>query len=201
MKYFIFKLFSLFFVLSLVEVSFASTDATCLVYQPIDMRSESTVIKLPASGFMIIAVPYTSGFSLVENPYHAITLPFSMLSTPKQKDSWDSNLASRAGIQIKSQCIFEGEGKESKLKNEVVTVNISKCVIKDKDYGPSLETVLEATLECIRRTATDKHQQWIRPEIKILGKPSDKDKWSLWEDKFNKQDFSKPFTRPDLGKK
>ncbi|MFT6792039.1 MAG: hypothetical protein ACJAR1_000018 [Rubritalea sp.] len=58
-----------------------------------------------------------------------------------------------------------------------------------------------ATLECIRGTATDKHQQWIRPEIKIPGKPSSKGKWQPWQKQFNKQDFSKPFNRPKANKK
>jgi hypothetical protein len=132
---------SVFFILSfsLIETSIATTEATCLIYQPIDMRNESTVIKLPASGFMIIAVPYTSGFSAPEKPYYAITLPFSMLSMRKQNDSWDSNLASRAGIQIQSECMFEGEGKKIKLTNEVITVDISQHVIKDNDYDTPLE--------------------------------------------------------------
>ena len=170
----------------------ASTDATCLVYQPIDMRSEGAVIKLPDDGFIILAVPYLSGFSVPEKPYGAITRPHTMLSMRQNQGAWDSNLVSRTGIKIQSDCTFDG----SKLKEEVVTVDFSK--FKSTDYEPSLEVIAEATLECIRRTATDDHQNWPRPVLKIIGKPTDEAMWKLWVEAFNKQDFSKPFKRPQV---
>jgi len=173
----------------------ASTDATCLVYQPIDMRSEGTVIKLPDDGFIILAVPYLSGFSTPEKPYGAITRPHTMLSMRQNQGAWDSNLVSRTGIKIQSDCTFDG----SKLKEEVVTVDFSK--FKSSDYEPSLEVIAEATLECIRRTATDDHQNWPRPVLKIIGKPTDEAMWKLWAEAFNKQDFSKPFKRPPVPQK
>jgi hypothetical protein len=173
----------------------ASTDATCLVYQPIDMRSEGTVIKLPDDGFIILAVPYLSGFSTPEKPYGAITRPHTMLSMRQNQGAWDSNLVSRTGIKIQSDCTFDG----SKLREEVVTVDFSK--FKSSDYEPSLEVIAEATLECIRRTATDDHQNWPRPVLKIIGKPTDEAMWKLWAEAFNKQDFSKPFKRPPVPQK
>ena len=191
MKHLIFTLLALLSVASLVGTSYATTDATCLVYQPIDMRSEGTVIKLPQGGFIILAVPYLSGFTVSEKPYDAITRPYVMLSMRHRQGAPDSNLASRAGIKIQSQCFFEG----SKLKKEVVTVNLSDFVAKN--YELSLEVITEATLECIRRTATDERQKWLRPTIRIIGKPTDKAKWKVWEESFNKQDFSKPFKRPE----
>lgn len=173
----------------------AATDATCLIYQPIDMRSEGTVIKLPQEGFIILAVPCLSGFSVPEKPYDAITRPHTMLSMRKNQGEWDSNVVSRTGIKILSACTFDG----SRLKEEVVTVDLSK--FQSTDYEPSLEVIVEATLECIRRTATDDHQNWFRPVVKILGKPADEAMWSLWAETFNKQDFSKPFTRPQANQK
>ncbi len=102
----------------------------------------------------------------------------------------DSNLISRTGVKIQSDCTFDG----SKLKEEVVTVDFSK--FKSTDYEPLLEAIAQATLECIRRTATDDHQKWPRPVLKIIGKPADEAMWKLWVEEFNKQDFSKPFKRP-----
>lgn len=154
------------------------------------MRSEGTVIKLPEDGFIILAVPYLSGFSVPEKPYDAITQPHTMLSMRKNQGAWDSNLVSRTGIKIQSACTFDG----NKLKDEVVTVDFSK--FKPTDDKPSLEVIAEATLECIRRTATDEHQNWPRPVLKIIGKPADEAMWKIWEEVFNKQDFSKPFERP-----
>ncbi len=168
----------------------ASTDATCLVYQPIDMRSEGTVIKLPEKGFIILAVPYLSGFSVAEKPYHAITKPHRMLSMRRNQEDRDSNLVSRTGIKIQSDCTFDG----NRLKEELVTVDLSKFQSADDD--PSLEVIVEATLECIRRTAKDDHQNWPRPVLKIIGKPTDEAMWKLWVEGFNKGDFSKPFKRP-----
>ncbi|MES2922788.1 MAG: hypothetical protein V4819_14635 [Verrucomicrobiota bacterium] len=171
--------------------SHASTPATCLVYQPIDMRSEGTVIHLPEQGFIILPVPYLSAFSVPEKPYDAITRPHSMLAMPLQHGDPDSNLVSRAGITIQSACMFEGD----KLKEEVVSVDFSR--FESKDYEPSLDVIAEATLECIRRTATDEHQKWLRPVLKIIGKPTDEARWKRWEDAFNQQDFSKPFRQPE----
>jgi len=175
---------------ALTEPSHATTDATCLIYQPIDMRSEGTVISLPENGFIILAIPYSSGFSVSEKPYSAITKPHKMLSMRKNKGTWDSNLISRTGIKIHSNCFFE----DSKMIKEEVSIDLSNVIITN--YGPSLEVIVEATLECIRRTATDKHQQWKRPLIRIIGKPSDQPKWKRWEKTFNEQDFTKPFKRP-----
>jgi hypothetical protein len=169
----------------------ASSESTYLVYQPIDMRSEGTVIRLPQEGFIILAVPYASHFNAPENPYGAITLPYGMLSRPLRQGAPDSNLVSRAGIKIESQCTFDGKD----LKEELVTVDVSK--FEAKEYEPALEVIAEATLECIRRTATDEHQQWLRPVLKIIGKPADEALWKRWENAFNHQDFSKPFKRPD----
>lgn len=87
---------------------FATTDATCLVYQAIDMRNESTVIKLPKEGFIILAIPYASSFSALAMPYHAIARPHQMLSMRPNQGEWDSNLVSRTGIKIQSDSIFEG---------------------------------------------------------------------------------------------
>lgn len=168
----------------------ASSDATCIIYQPIEMRSEGTVIKLPKEGFIIFPVPYISAFSIPEKPYSAITRPYTMLSMRNPKNPSDSNLVSRAGVKIQSDCTFEG----NKLKEEVVTVDFLK--FKAADYEPSLEVIAEATLECIRLTATDKHQNWRRPVLKIIGKPKDKAMWKSWEKAFNTQDFTKPFKRP-----
>jgi len=154
------------------------------------MRSEGTVISLPEEGFIILAVPYSSGFSVPEKPYDAITRPHTMLSMRQNQGGWDSNLVSRTGIKIQSDCTFDG----SKFKQEVVTVDFSK--FKATDYEPSLEVIAEATLECIRRTAMDDHQNWPRPVLKIIGKPTDEAMWKLWVEVFNKQDFSKPFKRP-----
>jgi len=154
------------------------------------MRSEGTVIKIPQSGFIILAVPYLSGFSVSEKPYYAIARPYAMDSMRKNQGGWDSNLVSRVGIQIHSNCLFDG----NKIKEEIVTVDLSG--FRGEDYDPSLELILEATLECIRRTATDKHQQWRRPVLRIIGNPMDNIKWKRWVNVFNKQDFSKPFKRP-----
>lgn len=173
----------------------ASTDATCLVYQPIDMRSDGIVIRLPEEGFITLPVPYLDAFGVPEKPYNAITKPYVMLSMRHQEGNPDSNLISRAGITIQSECTFDG----SKIKEEVVTVDLSK--FQAKDYDPSLEVIAEATLECIRRTATDEHQNWIRPVLKIIGKPAEEAMWRLWVEAFNKQDFSKPFKRPKSNQK
>jgi len=159
------------------------------------MRSEGTVIKIPQGGFIILAVPYSSGFTVSEKPYGAIARPYAMDSMRKNQGEWDSNLVSRVGIQIQSNCSFDG----NKIKEEVVTVDLSG--FRGKNYDPPLELILEATLECIRRTATDKHQQWRRPILRIIGKPTDNAKWKLWVDTFNKQDFSKPFKCPQKQKK
>lgn len=172
----------------------ASTDATCLVYQPIDMRSEGTVIKLPENGFMILAVPYLGAFSVPEKPYEAITRPYRMLSMRQEHAGGDSNLVSRTGIRIRSDCTFDG----NKLKQELVTVDLSR--FQPGDDGPALEVIVEATLECIRRTATDRHQNWPRPVLRIIGKPADDAVWKPWADEFNQQDFSKPFRRPRIRK-
>ena len=174
---------------------FASTDCSCLIYQPIDMRSEGTVIKLPEDGYIIVPIPYLSGFSMPEKPYGAITRPHTMLSMRENQGAWDSNLVSRTGIKIRSYCTFDG----SKLKEELVTVDFSQ--FKATRYDPSLEIIAEATLECIRRTATDKHQNWPRPVLKIVGKPANEAMWKLWVEAFNKQDFSKPFMRPKTTQK
>lgn len=174
----------------IAETCRASTDATCLVYQPIDMRSEGTVIKLPEDGFIIVAVPYLSGFSVPEKPYVAITKAHKMLSMRQNQGDWDSNLVSRTGIKIQSDCTFDG----NRFKEELVTVDLSK--FQSTDYDPALEVIVEATLECIRRTATDDHQNWPRPVLKIIGKPTNEAMWKLWVEVFNKQDFSKPFKRP-----
>ena len=169
----------------------ASSESTYLIYQPIDMRSEGPVIRLQQEGFIILAVPYASHFNAPEKPYSAITLPYGMLSRPLRQGAPDSNLVSRAGIQIQSQCTFDG----NKLKEEVVSVDFLK--FEAKEYEPALDVIAEATLECIRRTATDEHQRWLRPVLKIIGKPADEAMWKRWEDAFNHQDFSKPFKRPD----
>jgi len=173
----------------------ASTDCTCLIYQPIDMRSEGTVIKLAEDGYIILPIPYLSGFSVPEKPYGAITRPHTMLSMRRNQGAWDSNLVSRTGIKIHSDCTYAG----AELKEEVVTVDFS--AFKATDHDPSLEVIAEATLECIRRTATDEHQNWPRPVLKIIGKPKDEEKWKPWIDAFNKQDFFKPFKRPQAPKK
>gem|GEM_PF-2138947 len=154
------------------------------------MRSEGTVISLPEEGFIILAVPYSSGFSVPEKPYDGITRPHTMLSMRQNQGGLDSNLVSRTGIKIQSDCTFDG----SKFKQEVVTVDFSK--FKATDYEPSLEVIAEAALECIRRTAMDDHQNWPRPVLKIIGKPTDEAMWKLWVEVFNKQDFSKPFKSP-----
>jgi hypothetical protein len=99
---------------------------------------------------------------------------------------------SQAGIRIRSDCTFEG----NKLKQELVTVDLSKC--QPIDHGPPLEVIVEAALECIRRTATDRHQNWPRPVLRIIGNPVDEAKWKRWVAKFNQQDFSKPFKRPEI---
>jgi len=176
-------------------ITSASTDATCLIYKPIDMRSEGTVIKIPEGGFIVLVVPYLSGFSIPEKPYSAIARPYVMDSMRQGQDGWDSNLVSRTGIQIQSNCTFDG----NKIKEEIVTVDLSK--FRGHDYDPSLEDVLEATLECIRRTSTDKHQKWRRPILKIIGRSTDNAKWKRWMKAFNLQDFSKPFKRPLTPKK
>ncbi|YCM43084.1 hypothetical protein V2O64_17390 [Verrucomicrobiaceae bacterium 227] len=80
------------------------------------------------------------------------------------------------------------------MKDEVVTVDVSK--FHAADYEPSLEVVAIATLECIRRTASDERQEWRRPILKIVGKPADAAKWKRWEEVFNQQDFSKSFVPP-----
>jgi len=113
-----------------------------------------------------------------------------MLSMRQNQGGLDSNLVSRTGIKIQSDCTFDG----SKFKQEVVTVDFSK--FKATDYEPSLEVIAEAALECIRRTAMDDHQNWPRPVLKIIGKPTDEAMWKLWVEVFNKQDFSKPFKSP-----
>ena len=159
------------------------------------MRSEGTVIKLPKNGYIILPIPYLSGFSVPEKPYGAITRPHTMLSMRQNQGTWDSNLVSRTGIKIQSDCTYEG----TKLKEEVVTVDFSG--FKATDYDPSLEVIAEATLECIRRTATDEHQNWPRPVLKIVGKPTDESMWKLWVETFNTQDFSKPFKRPETREK
>jgi hypothetical protein len=169
----------------------ASTDATCLIYQPISMRSEGTVIRLPETGFLILPVPYLSAFSVAEKPYDAITRPYRMLSMRNQQGTPDSNVASGVGIKIQSSCTFDG----NKLKEEVVSVDLSN--FQARDDGPSLEVIAEAVLECIRRTATDERQDWIRPIVRIIGKPANEAMWKRWEGVFNKQDFSKPFKRPE----
>jgi hypothetical protein len=169
----------------------ASTDATCLIYQPISMRSEGKVIRLPEAGFLILPVPYLSAFSVTEKPYDAITLPYRMLSMRNQQGTPDSNVASGVGIKIQSSCTFDG----NKLKEEVVSVDFSK--FQAKDDGPTLEVVAEAVLECIRHTATDERQDWMRPVVRIIGKPADEAMWERWEEVFNKQDFTKPFKRPE----
>jgi hypothetical protein len=155
------------------------------------MRSEGTVIKLPDEGFMILAVPYLGAFSVPEKPYEAITRPYSMLSMREEQVAGDSNLISRTGIRIRSDCTFEG----NKLKQELVTVDLSK--FQPIDGGPALEVIVEATLECIRLTATDRHQNWPRPVLRIIGNPVDESKWKLWVAEINRQDFSKPFKRPE----
>jgi hypothetical protein len=48
----------------------------------------------------------------------------------------------------------------------LVTVDFS--MFKATDDEPSLEVVAEATLECIRRTAADEHQNWPRLVLKII---------------------------------
>lgn len=156
------------------------------------MRSEGTVIKLPEDRFIILPIPYLSRFSMPEKPYDAITRPHQMLSMRENQSEWDSNLVSRTGIKIHSYCAFEG----STLKEEIVTVDFSK--FEATDYDPSLEVIAEATLECIRRTATDEHQNWPRPVLKIIGKPTDEAMWKVWVETFNKQDFSEPFKIPKV---
>ncbi len=155
------------------------------------MRSEGTVIRLPEAGFIILPVPYLSAFSMPEKPYDAITRPNVMLSMRHQEGDPDSNLVSRAGIKIRSDCTFDG----SKLKEEVVSVDLSN--FHANDYDPSLKVIVAATLECIRRTATDEHQNWTRPVLKIIDQPLNEAMWKRWEEAFNKQDFSKPFKCPE----
>lgn len=184
------KLLTIFIASAFAGACLASSDATCLIYQPIDMRSEGSVIKLPKEGFIILAVPYLSAFTVSEKPYHAITRSYAMLSMRRNQAGWDANVVSRTGIKIQSNCTFDG----NKVKDEVVTVDLEN--FQAKDYDQSLGVIVEATLECIRLTAMHERQQWRRPILKIIGKPSDKAKWKRWEDKFNKQDFSKPFKRP-----
>ena len=190
MKFLVRSLFVALIGLMIAGTSFASSDATCLVYQAIDMRSEGTVIKLPEEGFFILAVPYVGGFTVSEKPYAAIARPHQMLSMRENQDNWDSNLISRTGIQIRSNCTFEGK----ELKEELVTVDLTKY--ESDDDEPSQELVVEAALECIRRTATDVHQEWPRPVLKIVCKPADEAVWKVWTEAFNKHDFSKPFKRP-----
>lgn len=190
MKTKLIAILSVLAALSFPSVCFATNDATCLVYQPIDMRGESSVIRLPKEGFIILPIPYLSGFSVAEKPYDAIALPYKMLSMRHPEGFPDSNLISRAGITIRSICIFEGK----KLKQELITVDLSGFC--GYEYDPSLKVTAEAALECIRRTATDERQNWIRPVLKIVGKAGEEAAWKRWEDAFNKQDFSKPFKRP-----
>ncbi len=176
-------------------VAVATTEAKCLVYMPINMSGEGTVIKLPKNRTLILAVPYSSFFSVVENPYHAIAMPYHVLKAPMVQGVEDVNLVSLAGIKIKSECTF----KEHKVVQELVTVDLTHPADKEQmpdGYVPSDE-IVQLTLECIRRMATDEHQQWFRPTIKIIGKAGDEKKWKAWEDAFNQQkDFSQPFQRP-----
>ena len=177
------------------ETSFASADATCLIYKPIDMRNEGRVIKVPTEGYIILAVPHSMPFSLPERPYSSISLPYVTVAMNRNRSGWDSNLVSRSGINIQSNCTYDG----TKIKEEIVTVDLSKFLTTD--LGPSLEVTAEATLECIRRTATNEYQQWRRPVLRIICKSTDKAKWKRWENAFNKQDFSKPFKRPTASQK
>ena len=131
-----------------------------------------------------------SGFSIPEKPYGAIASPYVMMSERKKEGDTDLNVISTAGITIGSNCTYEGD----KIKEEVVTVDFSKFQATYNHL--SLEVIAEATLECIRRTATDEHQQWRRPVLKIIAKPTDEAMLKPCVDAFNKQDFSKPFKRP-----
>jgi hypothetical protein len=95
----------------------------------------------------------------------------------------DSNVVSSAGVTI-----------ESSIDDDVVYVRF-ESLHTPAAIDVSEDDIAEATLECIRRTAEGATP---RPKVKITGKKSDEAKWERWQQSFEKHDFTKPFTRPNI---
>ena len=169
-------------LLALSSVCRGGVSAIVLIYQPIMTNGEATVIETP-KGFSVLAIPFECFHYHGRPPFYAIAQPYAILTDAPPSMRGDSNLVSSAGVTI-----------ESSIDDDIVYVRF-ESLHTPAAIDVAEDDIAEATLECIRRTAEGTTD---RPKVKISGKKGDEAKWQRWQESFEKHDFTKPFTRPNI---
>ena len=163
-------------------LAYAGVSATVIIYQPIIIGGEATVIETP-KGFAIMPVPFECYHYHGRPPFDAVAQPNPILTdAPRSVLPRDSNLASLAGVTIGWL-----------LDEDNIYVHFENLRAPG-GFEIAEEDVAEATLECIRRMAAEASK---RPTVQISGRRGEQAKWKRWQDQFNKHDLAKQFKRPE----
>ncbi len=162
---------------------YATVSAIVVIYQPILTAGEATVIETP-KGFAILAVPFECFPYHAHPPYAAITQANALLSSaPEATRAGESNVATMAAIKI-----------ETPFEENIVRLHLENLkAVEAWELTASPDDIVEATIECIRRMATEGKEH---PKLQITGKPGEGPKWARWDKAFLDQDMSRPFARP-----
>jgi hypothetical protein len=167
----------------LTSTAWATVSAIVVIYQPILVVGEATVIKTP-KGFAPLAVPFECFPYHGHPPYAAIAQPNPLLSSaPESGRAGESNLAAMAGIRI-----------ETPFEENTIVLHLEELKpVEAFELTASTDDIVEATIECARRMAMEGKEH---PKLRIRGKTSEEGKWTRWEKAFLNQDMRKPFKRP-----
>jgi len=158
---------------------------TRIIYQPIMVGSEGHVSS--SKGYIILPIPYHDEDGGGRPPHYSpICQRNAILSANGNVEN--GNLLAEYGMTI--------GGESGYSRSEFVTLYLEN-VKEPREGQPSIDDAVEAAIECIRQTALVSSS---RPVLQIFGKSGEEEKWKTWKDKFNRQSFAEPFTRPTESK-
>ena len=152
----------------LTTLAFAGTSGIHFVYQPLttlgtEQDSEIIIAKIPV---IANAVP--------ESIITYISAPHK-LQQREQAFVDDSNLLSRLAIVVSAEWVSEP-------RHYLATLNLSQRK-PTADFGLTEEAVVDAAVQCIRRTIQEMggDSLW---QIRIISRPEDGTKWNKYETEY-----------------
>jgi hypothetical protein len=156
-----------------VSSAYATVDHLTAVYQAIYGPNKGRIAIVP--------IHFLSSSSAAEMLIPTICTPYNMDLRDKPKTTKDCNLISLYGIKISAEQKNRNKGETS-----IVTLDLSKFAAPDPSLfapgkGPTEDEVVQAALQCVCMTATEKCG-WKQVKILITAdKKEVEKKWKKYE--------------------
>ena len=167
----------------------ATSMSTGIIYIPINVSNEATVLKLPKDKVIFIPIAHTSYYS-TEWPYYQVTAEYVGDYGVKTNNEEKPNLnpLTDSGIKVYPKFVIQEDGELGMQ----ITFDVAKC--KEEDAAYYLALAFEAT----RLTIVDLRTSLKHPNFLIKGKEKDSEKWKIFESVLNNHDLKKEFSRDEF---